>query len=141
VLPRNEVSIGASVMLFAQTLSGAIFVSVGQNVLDNQLAKRLAGISSITPQQTGTAGATGIFDIIPPQDHSAALEAYNKSLRVCFQVALILACISILGGLVMEWRSVKNKENAPSENPKAEQSHEDKPVPVRPQENDARDQC
>lgn len=49
VLPRNVVPIGASLMLFAQTLFGAIFVSVGQNVLDSQLVKRLASISTINP--------------------------------------------------------------------------------------------
>ena len=117
VLPRNEVSIGISVILFAQTLFGAIFVSVGQNVLDNQLAKRLAGISSITPKQLQTAGVTGLFDIIPPENHTAALEAYNDSLRVCFQVALILACLSIFGAAGMEWRSVKkNKEDSTPKN-------------------------
>ncbi|TVY33835.1 Efflux pump, partial [Lachnellula subtilissima] len=61
VLPRSEVSIGISVILFAQTLFGAIFVSVGQNVLDNQLAKRLTGISSITPKRLQTAGVAGIL--------------------------------------------------------------------------------
>ncbi|TVY41272.1 Efflux pump [Lachnellula occidentalis] len=113
VLPRNDVSIGVSVMFFAQTLFGAIFVSVGQNFLDNQLAKRLAGISNITPKQLQTAGVTGLFDIIPPENHTAALEAYNDSLRVCFQVGLILACLSIFGAAGIEWRSVKkNKENS-----------------------------
>jgi MFS family permease len=113
VLPRNEVSIGASLMLFFQTLSGAIFVSVGQNVLDNQLVNRLASISSITSQQISKAGATGIFDLIPPQYHTLALDAYNNSLRVSFQIALIMACISIIGGLIMEWRSVKKTKEAP----------------------------
>lgn len=107
VLPREEVSIGVSLMLFAQTLFGAIFASIGQNILDSQLAKRLAGIISITPQQIEDAGATGLLRIIPPQDHAAALEAYNDSLHVCFQVALIVACVCILGGLGMEWFSVK----------------------------------
>lgn len=115
VLPRNEVSIGASLMLFAQTLFGAIFVSVGQNVLDGQLAKRLAGISAITPQQIENAGVTGILELIPSQYHDAVLEAYNGSLRVCFQVALAMACIALLGGLGIEWRSVKQqKPNAES---------------------------
>lgn len=56
----------------------------------------------------------------------ASLNTYNDSLRVCFQVALILACLSILGGLGMEWRSVKkNKENPPPKNPEGEQAIEE----------------
>lgn len=113
VLPRDEVAIGASLMLFSQTLFGAIFVSVGQNVLYSQLAKRLAGILSITPQQIESAGVTGLFSIIPPQYHTKVLGAYNGSLRICFQVALVMACLTVIGGLSMEWRSVK--EQHPSE--------------------------
>lgn len=109
VLPRDEVSIGASLMLFAQTLFGAIFVSVGQNVLNGELAKRLVRFSSITPQEIESAGVTGLFKMTPDRYHGAALEAYNSSLSVCFQVALIMACLAILGGLVMEWRSVKRE--------------------------------
>ncbi|KAF2725657.1 MFS general substrate transporter, partial [Polychaeton citri CBS 116435] len=111
VLPRNEVSIGASLMLFAQTLFGAIFVSVGQNVLDGQLVKRLSGILSITSQQIESAGVTGLLRMVPFQYHSAVLEAYNDSLRVCFRVALIMACLAIIGGAAMEWRSVKKEKN------------------------------
>ncbi|KAJ5606064.1 hypothetical protein N7510_008845 [Penicillium lagena] len=111
VLPRNEVSIGASLMLFAQTLFGSIFVSVGQNVFDGQLAKRLVGISSITPQQIEAAGVTGLFNVIPSQYHNRVLKAYNDSLCVCFQVALIMVCLSILGGLFMEWRNVKKQQD------------------------------
>ncbi|KAF7560116.1 hypothetical protein G7046_g4039 [Stylonectria norvegica] len=113
VLPRDEVSIGASLMLFGQTLFGAIFVSIGQNVLDGQLAKRLGGITTITPQQIEDSGATGTLGVIPTQYHAAALEAYNSSLRVCFQIALIMACVAILGGLGMEWRSVKKQQQDP----------------------------
>ncbi|RSM12918.1 hypothetical protein CEP52_002262 [Fusarium oligoseptatum] len=109
VLPRNEVSIGASLMLFAQTLFGAMFVSVGQNVLNGELAKRLAKFSSITPQQIESAGVTGLFKMIPEKYHAAALQAYNSSLSVCFRVALIMACLAILGGIAMEWCNVKKE--------------------------------
>ncbi|KAI8720323.1 MFS domain-containing protein [Fusarium sp. LHS14.1] len=109
VLPRDEVSIGASLMLFAQTLFGAIFVSVGQNVLNSERAKRLAKFSNITPEQIESVGVTGLFKMIPDKYQGAALQAYNSSLSVCFRVALITACLAILGGLVMEWRSVKRE--------------------------------
>jgi MFS family permease len=123
VLPRNEVSIGASLMLFAQTLFGAVFVSVGQNVLLNQLTKRLAGIPGISSQLIQSAGATGLLKLIPPEYHTAALEAYNESLRLCFQVGLIMTCLSILGALGMEWRSVK--KNLPPKNSEGERAAEE----------------
>jgi hypothetical protein len=112
VLSQKEVAIGASLMLFAQTLFGAIFVSVGQNLLDQHLATRLAQISgiSITPEKIESAGITGLFNIIPSQFHNAVLRAYNSSLQLCFLVALIFACLSVIGSFGMEWRNVKKEE-------------------------------
>ncbi|KIX10126.1 uncharacterized protein Z518_01207 [Rhinocladiella mackenziei CBS 650.93] len=107
VLPRENVAIGASLMFFGQTLFGATFISVGQNVLENQLTNRLSSIPGITFRLIQNTGATDLLNLIPSQYHTAALEAYNASLRVCFQVALIMACLSILGALGMEWRTVR----------------------------------
>ncbi|KAG5752998.1 hypothetical protein H9Q70_004359 [Fusarium xylarioides] len=110
VLPRNQVSIGASLVIIAQTLSGAIFVSVGTNVLDGELAKRLSAFTSVTPKQIESAGLTGLLKTIPEKFHKETLTAYNDSLHVCFRVALIMACLAILGALAMEWASVKKEK-------------------------------
>lgn len=115
VLPREDVAIGAVLMFFGQMLFGAIFTSVGENVLSNQLANRLAGIPGINPQQIQSTGATQLLALIPAEYHAQALRAYNDSLRVCFQVGLIMACLSIIGALGMEWRSVK--KNIPPKKP------------------------
>lgn len=117
VLPREEVAIGASLMFFGQQLFSAIFTTVGQNVLDNQLAKRLASIQGISPKVIQSTGITKLFNIIPAENHAMALKAYNDSLRVCFQVALVMASLSIPGALAMEWRSVK--KNLPPKKPDA----------------------
>ncbi|CAK7236554.1 hypothetical protein SBRCBS47491_009677 [Sporothrix bragantina] len=109
VLPRNQVSIGAALMLFGQTLSASIFVSIGQNVLDNQLVKRFDKFDSVTPAQIESAGATGLAALFLEQFRAQYLAAYNSSLRACLQIALIMASISVLGGLAMEWRSVKKQ--------------------------------
>ena len=123
VLKREDVSVGASLMFFGQTLFGAVFVSVGQNVLDNQLASRLASIPDITPQLIQSAGATELLNLIPAKDHAEALKAYNDSLRVCFQVALIMACLSIPGAVSMEWRTVR--KNLPPKKPDSERGAEE----------------
>lgn len=109
VLPKNEVSVGASLMLFAMNLFGAVSVSVGQNVLDQQLSHRLSKFPNLTTHQIENAGITGLFDLIPHQDHNGALFAFNNSLRVCFQVALTCACVVLFGSLGMEWRNVKKQ--------------------------------
>lgn len=123
VLQREDVAIGASLMFFGLQLFGAIFTSVSLNVLDNQLAKRLLGIPGITPHLIQTTGATDILSHIHPEYHEAALIAYNSSLRVCFQIGLIMACIAIPGALGMEWRTVR--KNIPPKNPDGERTAEE----------------
>ncbi|KAE8449402.1 hypothetical protein EG329_008303 [Mollisiaceae sp. DMI_Dod_QoI] len=125
VLPREDVAIGASLMFFGQQLFGAIFTSVDQNVLDNQLAHRLGDIPgiNISPHLIQSTGATELLNLIPAEYHVPALVAYNDSLRVCFQAGLIMACLSILGALGMEWRTVK--KNIPPKKPDNERAAEE----------------
>ena len=123
VLPREDVVIGASLMFFGQQLFGAVFTSVGQNVLDNQLANRFAAIPGISPLLIQSTGATELLNLVPAEYHAVALESYNDSLRVCFQIGLIMACLSILGALGMEWRSVK--KNLPLKNSEGERAAEE----------------
>lgn len=111
VLQRQDVAIGASLMFFGQQLFSAVFTSVGQNVLNNQLKSRLAGI--LDPELIADSGATQLLDQVPADRHTAAVEGYNDSLCVCFQVALIMACLASLGAVTMEWRCVK--KSLPSE--------------------------
>ena len=107
VLAREDVAIGVSLMFFGQQLFAAIFTTVGQSILDNELTDRLAGFPNITPEAVRDTGATEILKLIPNEYHRAALIAYNDSLQYCFRVALILACVSILGAVCMEWRTVR----------------------------------
>ncbi|KAE8156804.1 hypothetical protein BDV40DRAFT_305749 [Aspergillus tamarii] len=45
VLPTNDVPIGTSLMLFNQLSGGAVFISVGQNILGTQLFERLKSVT------------------------------------------------------------------------------------------------
>lgn len=107
-------------MFFSQLLSGAIFVSVGQNIFENQLIQRLSSVPGFSAQMIQNSGATALAANQPAPIKGTVLVAYNESLRKLFQVGLILACINILGALAMEWRTVKrsptqieNKEEGP----------------------------
>lgn len=139
VLPKNESAVGTALILFATTLFGAIFVSVGQNVLDQQLATKLANIAgiNISPAQIQTAGITGLFQMVPAQLHNAVLYAYNSALRRTFLVGLILACLTILGSLGMEWRSVKKEQQKQAD--KAMGKADDAPEMQKQREKDAVD--
>lgn len=109
VLRKRDVSIGTSLMFFSQLLGGAIFVSVGQNVLNNELSKRLSSLPGFDAEKVQSSGATSLTNL-PDSIKPKVLREYNESLRKVFQVGLIMACLSIFGALLMEWRSVKEEE-------------------------------
>src|ERR1700733_3338185 len=61
VLDISQVPIGTSVIVFVQTLGGALFVSIGQNVFSNKLLENLAKYApSIDPSVILKIGATSI---------------------------------------------------------------------------------
>ncbi|KAI1778091.1 putative MFS aflatoxin efflux pump [Hypoxylon cercidicola] len=112
VLPLDDVATGTSLMLFNQLLGGAIFVSVGQSVFNNGLVTRLSGIDGIDSSMIEGNGATSLGSNIPPGLRDTILVAYNEALRDAFRVGLILASLTIIGAVGMEWRSVKTSPSA-----------------------------
>ncbi|GKT40974.1 efflux pump aflT [Colletotrichum spaethianum] len=111
VLKMKDVPVGASIMFFSQTLGGAIFISVGQNVLNNELVKRIRGLPGLEGVNLQGSGATTLTEL-PAAVRGPVLVAYNDALRVVFIVGLVLVCSVIIGGAGMEWKSVKTGEQA-----------------------------
>lgn len=112
VLATQDVPVGTSLMFFSQLLGGAIFTSVGSNVLSNELLKNLAGIPGVNPALLLNGGATELTKNIPAAAVAPVLQGYNSSLRVVLQVGLVMTCLTLFGALGLEWRSVKNKKSA-----------------------------
>ncbi|KAL2407944.1 MFS-type transporter VdtG [Exophiala dermatitidis] len=107
VLSKADAPTGMSFVFFAQGLGGAISVSVGQNILDSQLIKKLSALGGISPHQVVSTGATQLRDIFPKQQLPAVIEAYNDSLVIVFYAALAYACAALLGIFTLEWKTVK----------------------------------
>ena len=112
VLALEDIPIGTAIMVFIQLLGGAMFVSVAQNIFTNQLVSGILAIHipNVNPKVIVQSGATRLRDQIPAADLPEVLVAYNEALVKCFRVALCMACLSLLGTIGMEWRSVKNKK-------------------------------
>ncbi|KAK2037202.1 major facilitator superfamily transporter [Colletotrichum somersetense] len=106
VLRKSEadISVGVGIMFFSQTLGGAIFTSVGQNILNSQLQKHAMGLhDGIDLEKFGATTLTNL----PAGMRGPLLDAYNVSLRAVFVVGLLLVCFVVLGAVGLEWRSVK----------------------------------
>lgn len=113
VLPRQDIPVGASLMFLAQSLGGAIFVSVSQNIFDNDLVSGLAKVAGLNPKTVITAGATNLRAVVTSDQLSGVLAIYNEALAHALDVALAVSCASIVGALVMEWKSIKKARQAP----------------------------
>lgn len=110
VLPRKDVSIGAALIMFSQTLGGAIFISVGNNIFDTRLAHNLMTIPGIDIGSVARTGATDLRKMVPASLLTQVLVAYNDALRSTFYLVTALTCCTIFGSLAMEWKSVKKGE-------------------------------
>ncbi|KAK8055147.1 hypothetical protein PG993_000374 [Apiospora rasikravindrae] len=98
VLNMADVPTGTAIIVFAQTLGGSLFVSVGQSVFTNQLVKSLAAnVPSLSP-------AT-----LPVEDLAGVQMAYSEALTRAFLVTVALSVISIVGCALNPWKSVKGK--------------------------------
>ncbi|KAF2876553.1 major facilitator superfamily domain-containing protein [Massariosphaeria phaeospora] len=110
VLEADDVAIGTAVMMFTQTLGGALFISVGQNVFTNQLIKNLAiAVPELPAGLVLTVGATELKTRIPIESLTGVLSAYNLALRQTFYVSTAAAALSIVGAAFVEWKSMKGK--------------------------------
>lgn len=116
VLPRNDVSIGASLMMFSQTLGGAVFISVGNNIFDSRLAHNLAKIPGIDIGSVVATGATELKNMVSPSLLPQVLLAYNDALRATFYLVTGMTCLTIFGSLSMEWKSVKKGQQKQDSN-------------------------
>lgn len=111
VLPPADVPTGTALVMFFQTLGGALFLSVGQNVFNNKLISGLqAVVPDLDPAIVTSTGATELKNVIGEQYLSGVLKAYNDALAKSFYVAVAMATLSIIGSLAVEWKSVKGKK-------------------------------
>ena len=124
VLEKKDVPTGASLIFFAQTLGGSIFVSVANNIFDNKLAESLSSIPGLTGGLVATTGATDLRKHVPAGLLELVLTKYNASLRTAYIVGTACAAATIFGAALMEWRSVK-KDAGPGGRPKSAKSEGD----------------
>ncbi|EHA25776.1 hypothetical protein ASPNIDRAFT_189760, partial [Aspergillus niger ATCC 1015] len=107
-LPSEDVPVGTALMIFYQTLGGAVFLIVAQNLFQHELVKRLTGrnIPGVDASSVAAAGATEVRNLVPPKYLGESLEAYNGAVVKTFYISVALAAVAVLATFVPEWKSV-----------------------------------
>ncbi len=114
-LPLQDIPIGTAIILFSENLTGAVMVSVAQNVFANQLVNNLSTyVPTIDLSNILTVGATQIKSQVPEELYSAVLIAYNKSLTQTFYVGVAISCCSIFGVIGLQSLSIKGEKIKPT---------------------------
>lgn len=111
VLKISDVPTGTAVVVFLQTLGGALFVSIGQNVFSNKLVENIIKhVPGLDPAIVLGTGATSIQSTLPPDMLPGVTLAYSNALTTTFLVSAALSAATIIGALCIEWKSVKGKK-------------------------------
>jgi MFS family permease len=112
VLPVEDVPLGTSIILFAQSFGPTVAVAVAQVLFLNQLSVNLNGL---VPGLGGTnienMGLTQIVASVPPAKSRDVLVAIDESLIQTWYLVVGLACATMVGSLLIEWRSVKSRRD------------------------------
>ncbi|KAJ7124545.1 major facilitator superfamily protein [Mycena epipterygia] len=115
VLNLKDVPTGTALIMFLQTMGGSVFVSVAQNIFENKLVSGLRhDVPSVDPTIILRAGATSLKNAVAPELVDAVILVYNSALVNAFYVATATACLSAVGALIIEWRSIKVEDTSPS---------------------------
>ncbi|TVY22562.1 Efflux pump [Lachnellula hyalina] len=109
VLAYNDIAVGTAMVLFANLFGGAVFVAVAQNLFASHLIDKLLALDlpGVDPQVILHAGATNLRTVVGPENLARVLVEYNDAIVQTFRLGMIMSCISIIGAIGVEWKSVK----------------------------------
>ncbi|KAK5076895.1 hypothetical protein LTR64_005625 [Lithohypha guttulata] len=112
-LPIHEVPIGTAAVVACQSAGGAIFVSVGNTLLQNHLfdANTANTIPGVNIRAVIELGATRFREFVPAESLPALLNLYNDALQAVFIAAVPLCGLALFCTLFMEWKSVREGES------------------------------
>lgn len=109
VFKGPDIALSTSALIFTQTLAGTIFLSVAENIFENQLVSQLHKlVPEIDPRDIIGSGASYLRQVIEakfPQYLDSILTAYNNAIRHVFLLSVIFACLNVVPDALMEWVS------------------------------------
>ncbi|TGO10236.1 hypothetical protein BTUL_0140g00030 [Botrytis tulipae] len=107
---KEEISIVNALVVFAQYLGGAVFLSLDQIVFSSRLKHYLQIYApSIDPQLIVNSGALGIREAVPSESRAAVILAYSKSIDRTLYVGAASAAFGLIFAFDMGWSNIIKK--------------------------------
>lgn len=100
-----------SILMFTQTLSGAIFLTFADVIFSNGLKTLIPQTApNVNPQLVIGAGATGIRDVVSAEDLPGVLTAYAKSVDRVFYMCAALGVLCMMLAFGTGWKDIRKKK-------------------------------
>ncbi|MCJ1272651.1 hypothetical protein MMC21_000437 [Puttea exsequens] len=111
VLPMDDIPSGTAIIGFFQSLGGSILLAVSQTIFTSKLISELQiVVPDLNRNSITKAGATAVSKAFTKDVLLKVLPVYNDALTQVFYVAVAVSVISMIGSLLIEWRSVKEAQ-------------------------------
>jgi MFS transporter, DHA2 family, glioxin efflux transporter len=112
----TDLSSATAMLLFFQTLAGAIFISVAQSIFSNELVHSVAkNIPGVNPGQVVATGATDIRRVFGPEMAPQIIASFMSALKNTYILAIAMAGMSALVAIaivIFDWRTLKGAKVA-----------------------------
>lgn len=112
ILSDADVNLGIGVILFGQSMGPAVFISVAQVIFTNLLSTSLqVVVPGLSPKFIEEHGLGDIANGVTGSQRGLVLNGIDQSLTHTWYLAVALGCTTVVGSLLVEWRSVKQKQS------------------------------
>ena len=111
VLLKEDIPIGAAMIVFFQSVGGALFLSTGQCIFNNRLIYNLEAVLPLefNPASVLQSGATSLREIVPLDLLPSVLGEYNDALDHTYILSIVMGVAVRPASCGMEWVSVRGK--------------------------------
>lgn len=112
ILPPEQIPLGMSLIAFCQSFGGTLSLTFAQVIFNQSLREGLRRFApTVDFKAIIAAGASGIREIVKPEELHGVLQAYNLGIIREFYLAAIAAVLLFALSWGMGWHSVKKTKN------------------------------
>lgn len=109
--PKDEVPIVNALVVLAQNLGGAVFLSLDQTIFSSSLKHYLKIYApDVDAKAVITAGAVGFRGFVPTDSLDGVLMAYSKSINRVMYLAVGASGLALVCAFGMGWKNIKAKK-------------------------------
>jgi hypothetical protein len=104
-----------ALLVFSQTFSGSLFLSIAQNIFTQSLVSGLKKYApEVDPNVVVTAGATAIRQVVNSTEITGVLKAYNIAINHNFYLSAGAGVVTFIASFGIGWRKLNKKKPSAS---------------------------